>query len=89
MISAYSKSRARDLGVTIRESTQATKKLDVFRGSRKVASIGAKGMMDYPTYVKLRGKTYAKKRRRLYKLRHERDRHVRNSPGFYADNLLW
>ena len=31
----------------------------------------------------------AKKRRKLYKIRHKNDRSVKNSNGFYADKLLW
>jgi hypothetical protein len=52
-------------------------------------SIGARGMNDFPTYMKTRGKKYAKTRRRLYKMRHEKDRHVKGSNGYYADVLLW
>jgi len=35
------------------------------------------------------GKEYADERRRLYKMRHEKDRNKVGSPGFYADKLLW
>jgi len=55
----------------------------------KIASVGANGMNDYPTYIQKRGLAYAKTRRRLYRMRHERDRHVRGSAGYYADQLLW
>ena len=47
------------------------------------------GMCDFPSYIKLKGKKYAKTRRRLYKIRHEKDRHVKGSNGYYADKLLW
>ena len=39
--------------------------------------------------VKTKGKAYADERRRLYKIRHSKDRNVRGSDGFYADKLLW
>jgi hypothetical protein len=35
------------------------------------------------------GKAFADRRRKAYKQRHEKDRHVRGSAGFYADKLLW
>jgi hypothetical protein len=31
----------------------------------------------------------AEKRRKLYKDRHDKDRKVKGSNGFYADKLLW
>jgi hypothetical protein len=46
-------------------------------------------MSNFPTYMKTHGKTYAKKRRRLYKMRHEKDRHVKWSRGWLSDKLLW
>ena len=35
------------------------------------------------------GLKYAKTRRRLYRIRHEKDRHKRLSNGWLADKLLW
>ena len=55
----------------------------------KLASVGALGYGDYPTFKNLYGKEYADERRKLYKERHESDRHVRGSAGYYADKLLW
>ena len=31
----------------------------------------------------------ASERRKMYKIRHQNDRTVRGSNGFYADKLLW
>jgi hypothetical protein len=87
-ITPYTYDRAKKLGVTVKPSTNPTKKIDVFKG-KKVASVGARGMMDYPTYRILKGPAYATRRRRFYKIRHEKDRHVKGSPGYYADQLLW
>jgi len=39
--------------------------------------------------MKLRGKPYANTRRRLYKIRHTKDRKQRWSRGWLADKLLW
>jgi len=92
-IKKYTYNKAKTLGVIVKPSTNKTKKIDVFkkRGNtqKKVASIGANGMNDYPTYIQKRGLAYAKTRRRLYRQRHEKDRHVRGSAGYYADKLLW
>ena len=51
--------------------------------------MGAIGYDDYPTHTMKRGKKYADERRRLYKIRHKKDRKVKGSPGYYADKLLW
>lgn len=89
MISRYSYDRARKIGVQIKPSTMKNKKIDVFKDGQKVASIGAKGYKDYPTYLKEKGKEYADERRRLYKQRHSKNRNIKDTPGWYADNILW
>jgi hypothetical protein len=89
-ITQYSKTQAEKLGVTIKPSSVQGKKIDVFnKKGEKIASIGALGYSDYPTYLKEKGKEYADNRRKLYKERHESDRHVRGSAGYYADKILW
>ena len=88
-ITNYIYKQAKKLGVTVKPSTNKTKKIDVYKKGKKVASVGARGYRDFPTYMKLNGKKYAQTRRRLYKMRHEKDRHVKGSRGFYADKLLW
>jgi hypothetical protein len=90
----YSKEQASKLGVEIKPSTNRLKKLDVFKNGKKVATIGAIGMNDYPTYMEKEKKGYfpkgyAKERRRLYKQRHEKDRHKTGKNGWYADKILW
>lgn len=88
-ISDYSYKQADKLGVTIKPSTQKGKKIDVFKQNQKIASIGALGYKDFPTYLKQDGAAVANERRRLYKARHQNDRTVKGSSGFYADRLLW
>lgn len=90
----YSKEKANKLGVEIKPSTNLLKKIDVFKNGKKVASIGTLDMNDYPTYLEKEKKGYfpkgyAKERRKLYKQRHEKDRHKTWSNGWYADKLLW
>jgi len=88
-ITNYTRRQARRLGVKVKQSTNKTKKIDVYRKNKKIASVGAAGMNDYPTHMKLRGKQFADNRRRLYKMRHERDRHKKWSRGWLSDQLLW
>lgn len=88
-ITNYTYKQAKKLGVQVKPSTNKTKKIDVYKKGKKIASVGARGYNDFPTFMKLKGKKYAQTRRRLYKMRHEKDRHVKGSRGFYADKLLW
>lgn len=88
-ITNYTYARAKKIGVTVKPSTNKTKKIDVYKRDKKIASVGANGMNDFPTYIKKRGMNYAKTRRRLYRMRHERDRHTKWSRGWLADKLLW
>jgi hypothetical protein len=88
-ITSYTKSKAKKIGVEVKPSKIKGKKIDVFKGGKKVASVGAIGYNDYPTYIKKKGKKFAEERRKLYKKRHQKDRLKRNSNGWYADQLLW
>ena len=88
-IKEYTKRQAKKLGVQVKPSKVKGKKIDVFKYGKKVASVGAIGYNDYPTYTQKKGKKYADERRRLYKIRHNKDRKVRGSAGYYADKLLW
>jgi hypothetical protein len=88
-ISDYSQKRAKELNVVIKPSQQKNKKIDVYKGKQKIASIGSITNLDYPTYIKERGKAFADNRRRLYKLRHKNDINNRNGNGFWANKILW
>jgi len=88
-ITNYTYNQARKIGVNVKPSTNKTKKIDVYRQDKKIGSVGAYGMNDYPTFMKLRGKSFAKTRRRLYKIRHNKDRKIKWSRGWLADKLLW
>jgi hypothetical protein len=83
----YTQQQARALGVTVRPSTNPKKKVDVYEDGKKVASIGAMGYSDFPTYMKEDGKAIAEERRRLYHLRHGKAK--KGTPGYYASRLLW
>jgi len=88
-ITKYTFNKAKKIGVTVKHSTNNTKKIDVFRNGKKIASVGARGMNDFPTYINKNGLKFAKTRRRLYRIRHQKDRHIKGSNGFLADKLLW
>ena len=88
-ITSYTRSQAKKHGVVVKRSKVKGKKLDVFKNGKKVASVGALGYGDYPTFMRTKGKEFANKRRKAYKQRHQKDRTKRGTPGWYADKLLW
>ena len=88
-IKNYTKEKAKKLNVTIKPSTNKKKKIDVFKDNKKIASIGAIGYSDYPTYIENKGIKYADERRKLYKIRHSKDLKQIGSNGYYANKLLW
>ena len=88
-IKEYSYNKAKLLNVKITSSTRKGKKIDVYKNGDYIASIGALGMNDYPTYIKKNGKEYANERRALYHQRHRKDLNKPNSAGYYAYNILW
>ena len=86
----YTLEQARRHNVIVKPSKVQGKKIDVFnKKGEKLASVGALGFGDYPTYMQTHGKEFAEQRRKMYKIRHEKDRHKFGSPGYYADKLLW
>ena len=90
----YTKKKASKIGVIVKPSTVRGKKIDVFKDGKKIASIGAKGYADFPSFLEMENKGFipkgtANKRRKAYKIRHEKDRHLKWSNGWLADQLLW
>ena len=88
-ITDYTKKKAKKLGVVVRPSSNPKKKIDVYKENKKISSIGAIGYKDYTTYLKTATKEYTDERRRMYKIRHKKDRNILGSNGYYADELLW
>lgn len=88
-ITEYTRKRASELGVTVRLSTKATKKLDVLRDGKVIASIGGLGYADYPTFIKSHGVKYANERRKAFYQRHAKSISVKHSPAWFAAELLW
>jgi hypothetical protein len=87
-ITKYSFDKAKELGVTIKPSTNKLKKIDVFKDNKKIATIGDINYRynDYPNYIIKKGLEYANERRKLYKIRHKKDK---NLNGYYANKILW
>jgi len=83
VIQEYSKQQAKKLGVVLRQSSNPKKKIDVYKGDKKVASIGAIGYSDFPT------SGFDKEKRRLYRLRHKGEEKKIGSNGYYAWKILW
>ena len=88
-ITKYTRDQANKLGVSVKLSPHSGKKIDVYKNNSLIASVGAIGYSDYPTYIKTHGLDYANKRRKLYKIRHNNDRKILNTNGYWADKLLW
>jgi len=89
-IKEYSFKKAKQLGVQIFPSGNPKYKLEVYDWHGNfITYCGANGYKDYPTYLEEQGPVYANNRLRLYKIRHEKDRHKLGSRGYYSDQLLW
>jgi hypothetical protein len=89
-ISLYTRKKAKKLNVIVLPSEKRNKKIDVYDVyGNLLASIGDPNYLDYPSYLKYCGKKIAEDRRKAYKIRHEKDRHIKGSAGYYADQLLW
>ena len=77
------RARAAKLGVVVRPSVLKGKKLDVYDPmGRKLASIGD---LKYEDFLQHNDH----ERRRLYKARHQKNRSIVGSPGYFADQILW
>ena len=93
----YTRQRAERLGLQVRASNKDDKKIDVLRGKKVVASVGASGHGDYPTYRQLEKKGsvpvgMAEKSKEAYHARHgvhPKRRDGEYTPGFLAGQLLW
>jgi hypothetical protein len=88
-ITSRQRANAKRLGVKIKPSTVKGKKLDVFKGDKKVASIGALGMMDFDRWKAKEGIEKAKARQKAFKSRFQKQRTKVGTPAYYADQILW
>jgi hypothetical protein len=90
-ITDYTYKKAKQKGVDVVASHNPKKKIDVIKDGKVIATIGDINYFDYPTYLETKGitKEYADNRRRLYKIRHTKDRQKLYSNGWWSDYLLW
>ena len=86
-IQPYTLQQAKKHDVIVKPSTNPKKKIDVYnKKNEKIASIGATGYKDYPTYLK-ENKALAEQRRKLYKARHKNN--IDSGNGYWSNTLLW
>jgi hypothetical protein len=72
-ITTYTKDRAKKVGLEVRPSKRKGKKIDVFKDGQYVASVGAIGYKDFPTFEATEGREVAEEHRRRYHLRHTKE----------------
>ncbi len=85
-IQPYTFKRAEELGVIVKPSFNAKKKIDVYDLNQNyLFSGGAKGYGDFSTFLKEKGKAFADERRRLYHIRHKNE----SIKGEVIKYLLW
>lgn len=73
-ITSRQRANAKRLGVKIKPSTVKGKKVDVFKGDKKVASIGALSMMDFDRWKAKEGIEKANARRKAFRARFQKHR---------------
>lgn len=79
---SVAKANAAKIGVTVKKSTRAGKKLDVYKGDTKVASIGDPKYHDYSA-------TGDKERQRAYRARFAKTMNIVGTPSYYNAKILW
>jgi hypothetical protein len=89
------KRRADTLNITLKPSRNKSKKLDAYdKDGNFITSFGASGYKDYHIYRQEQGQAVADAKRKQYKARHEKDRHIKYrdgklTAGYLADRILW
>ena len=77
------KKKAAALGVQVKESTRKKKKLDVYsRSGEYLVSIGDLRYSDFLQHGD-------EKRRQAYRKRHQKNRLIKGSAGYFASEILW
>lgn len=90
-IQPYTYKQAENLGVIVKPSSKANKKIDVFdkRDKQYITSIGDIRYGDYPTYIKFNGQDFADKRRDVFHKRFKTNEVQKYSNLYYSSKLLW
>jgi hypothetical protein len=87
-IKPYSYKQAEKLNVEIKPSKNPKKKIDVYKNNKKIASIGAIGYNDFPSYLE-KDKQLAEEKRKNYQKRHYQHINKKNTPSYFAGRILW
>lgn len=89
-IQAYTYDQAKKIGVIVKPSTRANKKIDVYhKDEQYITSVGDSRYGDYPTYLKHYGEDYARKRRRAFHGRFNTGEINPYTNLYYSAKLLW
>lgn len=90
-IQPYTYRQAENIGVIVKPSTKANKKLDVFdkKDNQYITTVGDIRYGDYPTYIKAYGEEYANKRRSAFHKRFKTDTIKPYTNTYYSAKLLW
>jgi hypothetical protein len=99
VIQPYSKLRLDELNkklntnaISIKPSKNKTKKIDIFINNKKIASVGAINMLDYPTHIKESGLEFANKRQKAFYNRFTKIPNIKNGKitnMFWSRYFLW
>ncbi|MEN9946854.1 MAG: hypothetical protein RLZZ293_1240 [Pseudomonadota bacterium] len=87
-ITDYSYAKANQIGVIIKPSEKAGKKLDVYDPNGNfICSVGAYGMGDFPSYIESHGLEFANERRKRF---YQRFKNIqKDTKLWYSAVLLW
>lgn len=90
-IQPYTYEQAKRIGVIVKPSAKANKKIDIFdkRDNQYITSVGDSRYGDYPMYLKHYGEEYANKRRRAFHGRFNTNEIKPYSNIYYSATLLW
>lgn len=90
-IQSYTYKQAEALGVIVKPSTKANKKIDVYdkRDNQYITSVGDVRYGDYPTYIKTYGQDYADKRQYAFHKRFKTNEVKPYSNIYFSSKLLW
>jgi hypothetical protein len=90
-IQPYTYNQAKELGVIVKPSVKANKKIDVFdkRDNQYITSVGDIRYGDYGLYLKYYGKDYADNRRKAFHKRFKTNEVKPYTNLYFSSKLLW
>ena len=90
-IKKHTLDRAKELGLKVFASDNPKYKIEVYDGlsGHFLFYGGDSNYSDYPSYLESHGREYANERRRLYRIRHQKEINNIGSKGSIIAYLLW